>query len=110
MTTSTVLTDARAEARFISDLSASFEPTAEQVAAAIRGAVHRHGGTRGCAAEVAARYGEHPETAAPRMWWARRVVETAYATGPTDLHPAALPHTAASGESGVKVHESHGSA
>ena len=34
--------------------------------------------TRGCAGEVAAAYGGHPETAAPRMRWARAVVDNLF--------------------------------
>src|SRR5215207_104746 len=74
-----LLTAARAEALFASDISAGSQPSPVDVAAAIRQAVRRFGGTRGCAAEVAAAYGDRPETAAPRMRWARCVVETTYA-------------------------------
>jgi hypothetical protein len=73
------LTAARAEALFTSDISATSQPSQVEVAAAIRQAVRRFGGTRGCAAEVAAAYGDRPETAAPRMRWARSVVATIYA-------------------------------
>ena len=38
-------------------------------------AIGTHAGLGGCAAEVAAEYGEHPETAARRMRWARAVVD-----------------------------------
>jgi hypothetical protein len=80
MTRSTdLLTAARAEALFTSDISAGSQPTPVDVAAAIRQAVRRYGGTRGCAAEVAAAYGDRPDTAAPRMRWARGVVESVYA-------------------------------
>jgi len=72
------IADARAEALFASELSALVEPTSEQVAAAIRRALLRYGGTRGCAAEVAAAYGDCPETAAPRTRWARTVVRSCY--------------------------------
>jgi hypothetical protein len=65
---------ARAEALFTSDLSVRCEYTKIEVAAAIRRAIGTHHGLRGCAGEVAA-YGEHPETAARRMRWARAVVE-----------------------------------
>jgi hypothetical protein len=66
---------ARTAALFSSDLSVWGQPTLEGVEAAIRHAVSAHGGVRGCAAEVAAEYGEHPETAVPRMRWARQIVE-----------------------------------
>jgi hypothetical protein len=75
-----VLTATRAEALFTSELSAYHPVTPAQVADAIRYAVRMHG-IRGCAAEVAAAYGERPETAVPRMRWARRVVESIYARG-----------------------------
>jgi hypothetical protein len=82
-----LLTAARAEALFTSDISAGSQPSPVDVATAIRQAVRRYGGTRGCAAEVAAAYGDRPETAAPRMRWARSLVETVYA--PAARQPAA---------------------
>jgi len=77
-TRTTVLTAARAEALFTSQLSTGSRPTHEVVETAIRIALRTHGGVRGCAADVAAEYGEHPELAAPRMRWARHVVEQIY--------------------------------
>jgi len=74
------LTAARAEALFVSDLSAAATPTRDESRDAIRRALLRHGGIRGCAAQVAAEYGDHPETAAPRMRWARQVVRSLYGT------------------------------
>jgi len=76
------LTAARAEALFVSHVSASADPTSSEVAAAVRDAVHHYGGIRGCACEVAAAYGAHPETAVPRMRWALRVVRRVYCPGP----------------------------
>jgi hypothetical protein len=73
-----LLTAARAEALFTSDLTAWQSPARSDVADAIRRAVLSHGGTRGCAAEVAAAYGEYPETAVPRMRWALTVVTAVY--------------------------------
>ena len=70
---------ARAEALFTSPLSATRRLTRAEVTAAVREAIRAHGGSRGCAAEVAAEYGEHPEVAAARMRWARRVVAVVYA-------------------------------
>lgn len=69
------LLTARAQALFTSDLSARCEHTQVEVAAAIRCAFGTYGGARGCAAEVAAAYGEDPETAARRMRWARDVIQ-----------------------------------
>jgi hypothetical protein len=67
---------ARAEALFTSDLSARREYTQTEVAAAISHAMGAHNGIPGCGADVAAAYGEHPETAARRMRWARAVIES----------------------------------
>jgi hypothetical protein len=69
---------ARAEALFASDLPAGGRPSRDQVDAAIEHAVRRYGGVRGCVEELAACYGDHPDTAAPRMHWARTTVEALY--------------------------------
>jgi hypothetical protein len=69
-----LLTAARAEALFTSDVSASAHPSRDDVSLAIRRSLRAFGGTRGCAAEVAATYGDRPETAAARMRWALAVV------------------------------------
>ena len=66
------ISTARADALFVSTLQRSEEPSAVQVQQAIAAAV-RAFGARGCAARVAQAYGEHPETAVPRMRWARAV-------------------------------------
>jgi hypothetical protein len=73
-----LLTAARAEALFTSHLSAGSSPSLPAVHAAIKHAVRTFGGTRGCAGEVAAAYGDYPDTAAPRMRWAQRVVTSVY--------------------------------
>jgi hypothetical protein len=90
------LTAARAEALFASDVSSACTPDRDECGAAIRRALLRHGGVRGCAAQVAAQYGDYPETAAPRMRWARQVVCSVYGTAsehrnrrPADLLRAA---------------------
>jgi hypothetical protein len=77
----------RADALFASALQRSDEPSAAQVDQAIAAAV-RTFGTRGCAARVAQAYGEHPETAAARMRWAR-----ATAVGDAGPQPAQGPVT-----------------
>lgn len=64
------LTIARAEALFASTLSACEPHDAAELRAGIAAAVRDHNGVAGCAAEVAAEYGEHPEQAAARMEWA----------------------------------------
>ena len=68
------ISTARADALFVSALQRSEEPSAAQVRQAIAAAI-RQFGARGCAARVAQAYGEHPETAAPRMRWARALVQ-----------------------------------
>ena len=73
-----MLSAARAEALFVSDASVTDHLTRQEVAALIRKAVLSHHGVRGCAAEVAAAYGNYPELAPLRMRWARAVVEPLY--------------------------------
>jgi len=67
---------ARAQALFASDLSARREHSRTEVAAAVRQAINAHHGLGGCAGQVAAAYGEHSETAAGRMRWARAVIQS----------------------------------
>ncbi|HLI41602.1 MAG TPA: hypothetical protein VKV35_08155 [Streptosporangiaceae bacterium] len=75
-------TGARADALFASVLQRSDQPSAAQVRRAVAAAI-RAFGARGCAARVAQAYGEHPETAAARMRWARAAVTGAFGgTGP----------------------------
>jgi hypothetical protein len=68
---------ARVEAVFCSCLQPSDHPIREQVAGAIAN-MARIAGCRGCAAQVAQEFGDHPETAAPRMRWARGLVDEAF--------------------------------
>jgi hypothetical protein len=65
----------QAEAVFVSDLQPSDRPTPGQVSAAVLASLRAYGGVTGCAAAVAAEYGEHPETAVPRMRWALSLVD-----------------------------------
>jgi len=67
----------QAAALFASVLQRSDEPSAAQVRQAIATATSVLGRT-GCAAQVAQEYGEHPETAAARMRWARTAVASAF--------------------------------
>jgi hypothetical protein len=76
--TRALLATARAQALYTSDISADRTPTRDEVSTAVRYAIRLHGGVRGCAGEVAAAYGDHPETAVPRMRWALRAVAAAY--------------------------------
>ena len=75
MARETELLTARADALFTSDLSARCCHSEAEIAAAIIRAIRSHSAAGGCAGEVAAAYGEHPETAAPRMRWARAAAE-----------------------------------
>jgi hypothetical protein len=75
-----IIEDARAEALFVTDLQRSDSPTPAQVKQAIQRALHRHGGTRNCAALVAAEFGDHPETAVARMQWVLQLLDSAYPT------------------------------
>jgi hypothetical protein len=68
---------ARAAALFASELPSGTRPAGAVVEAAIGRAV-RTFGVRGCVATLAAAYGECPETAMPRMRWARGVVLSLY--------------------------------
>jgi hypothetical protein len=68
---------ARIEAVFCSCLQPSDHPIREQVSGAIAN-MARIAGCRGCTAQVAQEFGEHPELAAPRMRWARGLVDEAF--------------------------------
>ena len=92
-----LLSAARAEALFVSCLSAWADPTKVEVSTAIRDAVHRYGGVRACAEEVAAAYGDHPETAAPRMRWARDVVRAMYSPRSVGTSEPSLQHVVREG-------------
>jgi hypothetical protein len=63
---------ARCEALFASGLQPSDAPAADTVAEAITVAI-RQFGIRGCVARMAQEFGDHPEAAAERMRWVRRL-------------------------------------
>jgi hypothetical protein len=67
----------RAEALFVSDVRRSDPLTADLVRAAVRRSVRRYG-CKGCSARVAEEFGDHPETAAPRMSWVLDALRTVY--------------------------------
>ena len=73
--------DARYLALFASGLQPSDAPTAETVARAINHAIRRLG-VRGCVAQMAQEFGDHPDTAATRMRWARQVAAWPQASVP----------------------------
>ncbi len=67
----------RAEALFLSTLQASGSPSPDQVRRAVATTLQRLG-IRGCAAQVAGEFGDHPDTAVARMSWALATVNTVY--------------------------------
>ena len=73
------LNDVRCEALFASGLQRSDTPTTDEVAEAINRTIW-HLGSRGCAAQMAQEFGDHPESAVIRMRWARQVVSEVFAT------------------------------
>jgi hypothetical protein len=85
------LTAARVGALFASDLSAQCRPGRAAVTDAISRAMARYGSIDGCADEVAAAYGDYPETAPSRMRWARQVIETLYPSAAAANSPGASP-------------------
>jgi hypothetical protein len=60
------------------DLQRCDGPAAERVRRAVATTL-RQRGIRGCAAQVAGEFGDHPDTAVPRMRWALATVRSAYA-------------------------------
>lgn len=64
-------------ALFTSTLQDSQHPTPTQVRAAVAEAIRKHG-TQGCVGWMAQEFGDHPETAAPRMRWVKHAVAEAY--------------------------------
>jgi hypothetical protein len=63
-----IVRDLAAEALFVSSLQPSECPTNEAVEQAVTAMILLHG-SEGCAADVAAEFGDHPDTAVPRMHW-----------------------------------------
>jgi hypothetical protein len=66
-----------ADALFVSALQCSDELSAGQIGRAVAAAVGAFGYS-GCAERVAQEFGDHPETAVPRMRWARAVADQAF--------------------------------
>jgi hypothetical protein len=63
----------QADALFVSALQRSDEPNASRVWRAVEAALDTYG-SAGCAGRVAQEFGDHPESAADRMRWARVAV------------------------------------
>ncbi|BFU45390.1 hypothetical protein [Krasilnikovia sp. MM14-A1004] len=72
----------RSQALFVSTLQPSDNASPGQVRDAIMAAVRRFRG-RGCAALMAQEFGDHPESAAARMRWARSEVAATFGAVPT---------------------------
>ena len=66
----------KAEALFVSALQPSEDCSAARLEATIEASLERFGGPAGCAQHLAAEFGDHPETAVPRMRWALDLVST----------------------------------
>ncbi len=64
----------RCAALFASTVQSSEQPSTRLLREAITQTVRRLG-SRGCAAQVAQEFGDHPETAVSRMRWAREQVD-----------------------------------
>ena len=67
----------RAEALFVSTLQPSGSPSPDQIRRAVATTLLRLG-VRGCAAQVAGEFGDHPDTAVARMSWALATINTVY--------------------------------
>ena len=80
----------RADALFVSALQRSEELSTGQVRQAVAAAV-RAFGSRGCAERVAQEFGDHPDTAVPRMRWARMVEANAFGDAGPRPDQATLP-------------------
>jgi hypothetical protein len=72
----------RAEALFASTLQSSGSPSPDQVRRAVATTLRRLG-SRGCAAQTAGEFGDHPDTAVARMSWALTTIRTVYPTPST---------------------------
>lgn len=68
---------ARAGAVFVSTLEPSSRATVREIRQVITSVVRAHG-CKAVAARVAQEYGDHPDTAARRMEWARYIVAVTY--------------------------------
>jgi hypothetical protein len=73
-----IVEDLAAEALFVSDLQPSQCPNRTTVEETVTAMVLRHG-SDGCAAGVAAEFGDHPEAAVQRMCWVRSELRTVLA-------------------------------
>ena len=77
----TTFDNVRAEALFASFLQPADQPSADQVRDVVTTTL-RALGIRGCAAHMASEFGDHPDTAADRMKWAKAMIRTTYPARP----------------------------
>jgi hypothetical protein len=77
----------RAEALFVSPLQSSEPSSSDEVRHAVATALRKFG-VRGCAAQLAGEFGDHPDTAAARMTWALAMVRATYPTPSTTPAPS----------------------
>jgi len=78
----------QADAIFASGLQRGDEPSVGQIRQAVAAAI-RVFGYSGCAERVAQEFGDHPETAVPRMHWARAVACETFAASVSQPGPQA---------------------
>jgi hypothetical protein len=76
----------RAEALFVSYLQCSSTPSANEIRESVSAMLRRFG-VRGCAAQVAREFGDHPDTAVARMGWALATVGAVYPARRSGLRP-----------------------
>jgi len=76
----TTFDNVRAEALFASLLQPTDQPSATEVREAVTTTL-RTLGIRRCAAYMAGEFGDHPDTAAVRMKWAKSVIRSTYPAG-----------------------------
>jgi hypothetical protein len=67
----------RAGALFVSTLQPSGSPSPDQIRRTVATTLRRLG-ARGCAAQMASEFGDHPDTAVARMSWVLATIRTAY--------------------------------
>ena len=84
----------QADALFASALQRSDELSVGQIRQAISAALDGYGAA-GCAGRVAQEFGDHPETAAARMRWARAAVAALDHQPRPGMRPGMRPVTAA---------------
>jgi len=81
----------RADALFTSTLQRCDNCSAGQIRQVIAQTISSYGRS-GCAGQVAQEFGDHPETAAARMRWARVAVGKAFATAAPEPSPHPRPY------------------